>query len=174
MIEIKQLKREDWENYELNFSYETEGYYTFDVHEWDFKLIFHPYKTVMKKSFTDHLFGEWIENPTVFGAFESANPVGFIEFSHELWNNRLRINNLLVCKGFRNQGIGSKLIKKTEEAGKNAGARMLVLETQTCNRKAIDFYIKTGFKPIGLDLFCYTDNDPDKTEVRLEMAKKLL
>ena len=40
--------------------------------------------------------------------------------------------------------------------------------------KAIDFYIKMGFQPIGFGLFCYTNCDPDKEEVRLEMAKTLI
>ena len=63
--------------------------------------------------------------------------------------------------------------KEAEEAAKNSNARMLVLETQTCNRKAVDFYLAMGFRPIGFDLFCYTNSDPDSGEVRLEMAKPL-
>ena len=66
------------------------------------------------------------------------------------------------------------LIQKAEEAAKNSNARMIVLETQTCNRNAVDFYLAMGFRPIGFDLFCYTNSDPDKEEVRLEMAKQLV
>lgn len=50
---------------------------------------------------------------------------------------------------------------------------MLVLETQTCNRRAIDFYRKNGFAPIGFDLCSYSDEDRERTEVRLEMGKSL-
>ena len=96
-----------------------------------------------------------------------------VEGSLESWNNRFRIANLLVWDDFRNQGIGKTLIQKAEEAAKNSNARMLVLETQTCNRKAVDFYLAMGFRPIGFDLFCYTNSDPDNGEVRLEMAKPL-
>lgn len=117
-----------------------------------------------------------MENPVVFGAFYYNRLIGVIECCLESWNNRFRISNLLVLvlDNFRNQRIGKLLIQKAEEAGRYNNARMLVLETQTCNRKAIDFYIKMGFQPIGFDLFCYTNCDPDKEEVRLEMAKPLI
>ena len=108
-----------------------------------------------------------------FGAFYHNRLIGVVEGSLESWNNRFRIANLLVWDDFRNQGIGKTLIQKAEEAAKNSNARMLVLETQTCNRKAVDFYLAMGFRPIGFDLFCYTNSDPDSGEVRLEMAKPL-
>lgn len=173
MIEIKELNPEQWKNYELQFSYSTDGYYSFEVHGWDFQLVFHPYPTVVRKHFTDHLFGEWLENPVAFGAFYHDQLIGVIECFLESWNNRFRITNLLVSENFRQKGVGKSLIRKAEEAARNCGARMLVLETQTCNRKAIDFYIKMGLQPMGFDLFCYTNHDPDKEAVRLEMGKKL-
>ena len=174
MLEIKELDQKQWKNYELVFSYDTDGYYSFEIHNWDLKLIFHPYPETIHKTFTDHLFGEWLENPIAFGAFYNNRLVGIVECFLESWNNRFRISDLLVLDDFRNQGIGKLLIQKAEETGRYNNARMLVLETQTCNRKAIDFYIKMGFQPIGFDLFCYTNCDPDKEEVRLEMAKPLI
>ena len=39
---------------------------------------------------------------------------------------------------------------------KESGARMVVLETQTCNENAIAFYHKNAFQMIGFDLFAYT------------------
>lgn len=54
-----------------------------------------------------------------------------------------------------------------------SGARMIVLETQSCNKKAIDFYMKHGFSLIGLDMYAYSNEDPEKHEVRLEMGKRL-
>ena len=60
-----------------------------------------------------------------------------------------------------------------EAAARACGARMLVLETQTCNENAIAFYRKNGFSVIGFDLYAYTNDDPGRREVRLEMGKKL-
>ena len=173
MIEVKELDKEKWKNYELHFSYYTDGYYSFEVQKWDFKLVFHKYETVVEKSFIDYLFNEWVENPIVLGAFINKQLVGVIECSLETWNNRFRITNLLVFEDFRKQGIGKLLINKAIEIGIRDNARIIVLETQTCSRNAIEFYHKMGFIPIGFDLYCYTNNDIDKNEVRLEMAKVL-
>lgn len=174
MIEIRQLDKEKWKNYELKFSYTTNGYYSFVVNQWNFELVFHSYKTSMNKTFTDYLFSEWLERPIAFGAFYNNQLVGIIECSFESWNNRFRITNLLVWDNYRNKGIGKILIQKAEEVAKSTKARMIILETQTCNEKAIKFYTKMGFKPIGFDLFCYSNNDPKKEEVRLEMGKQLV
>ena len=50
---------------------------------------------------------------------------------------------------------------------------MIVLETQSCNESAIAFYRKNGFSIIGFDLYSYSNNDPERHEVRIEMGKKL-
>ncbi len=172
-IEIKELDRQHWEKYELEFSYTTDGYYSFDVSGWDFKLKFNPYGKTINKKFTDKLFEDWAKNALAFGAFSEGEPVGVTECFMEKWNNRLRITNLLVFEKFRGKGIGTALIEKDIEIGIQNGARMAVLETQTCNPRAVEFYLKTGFKPIGFDLFSYSNSDAEKTEVRLEMGKIL-
>lgn len=56
---------------------------------------------------------------------------------------------------------------------KESHARMLVLETQSCNEKAIAFYKKHGFEVIGFDLCAYSNEDLERCEVRIEMGKKL-
>ena len=56
---------------------------------------------------------------------------------------------------------------------KASKARMVVLETQTCNENAIAFYRRYGFEIIGFDLYSYSNSDPEKDEVRIEMGKKL-
>ena len=52
-----------------------------------------------------------------------------------------------------------------------AGARMLDLETQSCNEAAIAFYRKNGFSVIGFDLYAYSNADPERREVRIEMGR---
>ena len=52
-------------------------------------------------------------------------------------------------------------------------ARMVVLETQTCNENAIAFYRRYGFEIIGFDLYSYSNMDPEKHEIRIEMGRKL-
>ncbi len=50
---------------------------------------------------------------------------------------------------------------------------MIVLETQSCNENAIALYRKNGFEMIGFDLYAYSNDDPERHEVRFEMGKKL-
>ena len=42
-----------------------------------------------------------------------------------------------------------------------------------CNENAIAFYRKNGFDIIGFDLFAYTNTDPERHEIRIEMGKKI-
>ena len=96
--------------------------------------------------------------------------MGVIEVNQESWNQRLRITELLINDNYRRQGIGKALIKIAKEEVEKQGCRMLILETQSCNTKAIDFYLKEGFKLIGIDTGCYSNNDVEKNEVRLEFG----
>jgi hypothetical protein len=50
---------------------------------------------------------------------------------------------------------------------------MLVLETQSCNVEAIQFYLKHGYELIGFDVAAYSNQDTEKNEVRLELGLKL-
>ncbi len=50
---------------------------------------------------------------------------------------------------------------------------MIVLETQSCNEAAIAFYQRHGFSIIGFDLYSYSNTDPQRHEVRIEMGRKL-
>jgi hypothetical protein len=50
---------------------------------------------------------------------------------------------------------------------------MLILETQSCDVSAIDFYLKQGFDLIGFDSAAYSNDDIEKKEVRLEFGLSL-
>ena len=82
-------------------------------------------------------------------------------------------DDVMFDKAARGQGIGSMLMARIKEAARASGARMLVLETQSCNEAAIAFYRKNGFSVIGFDLYAYSNADPERCEVRIEMGKKL-
>jgi len=56
---------------------------------------------------------------------------------------------------------------------KKRGARMLVVETQSCNVPAINFYLKHGFELIGFDIAAYSNEDIERKEVRLEFGLKI-
>jgi ribosomal protein S18 acetylase RimI-like enzyme len=85
----------------------------------------------------------------------------------------MRVWEFLVKEEFRRMGIGSLLMNFAVKVAKEKGARMLVLETQSCNVPAITFYLKQGFNLIGFDSAAYSNEDIDKREVRFEMGLQL-
>ena len=85
----------------------------------------------------------------------------------------MRVTNLFVEEPFRGQGVGSALMAHAFSVAKNAGARMMVLETQSCNLPAIRFYQSQGYAIGGFDLFHYSNEDSQNHEVRIEMMRFL-
>lgn len=57
-----------------------------------------------------------------------------------------------------------------KEHARLARNRAIILETQSCNVAAIDFYRSCGFSLIGFDSCCYKNNDISRKEVRFEMG----
>lgn len=82
----------------------------------------------------------------------------------------MRIWDLLIDDDFRRSGIGSQLMDLAKVEARKVGARMLVLETQSCNVPAINFYLQHGFELIGFDLAHYTNNDIERNEFRMEFG----
>ena len=156
-MEIRRLAPKIYAGKRFTARYQTNGYYEITAAEGGFRIAYTPF-----------------EAPAAFGAFEQERLLGFVEGSIESWNSRFRISNLCVFdKAARGQGIGSMLMARITEAARARGARMLVLETQSCNEAAIAFYRKNGFSVIGFDLYAYSNADPERREVRIEMGKKL-
>lgn len=155
--------------------YRTNGYYDIQASESGFQVRYTRFETSVEQGFDDVFFGAWLEEPLTFGAFEGEKMVGFVEGALESWNNRFRISNICVFDtDKRGGGIGGRLMETMQKAAESVGARMLVLETQSCNENAIAFYRKNGFSVIGLDLYAYGNDDLERHEVRMEMGKKLV
>ena len=144
--------------------YQTGGSYDIQASASGFQIRYQPFESPVQKSFED----------VFFGAFDGEKLLGFVEGTPERWNNRYRISNICVLDETRRRdGIGSLLMDTILAEAAGCGARMAVLETQTCNENAISFYRKHGFSIIGLDLYAYSNSDPERHEVRIEMGKKL-
>ena len=162
---------------ELVFRYETAFYYdpvlTETPEGWRLTLERKPFPAPVTKQFTDALLSPWLEEPQVFAARLEGRDLGYLELSHERWNDRMRISNLWVAEDCRRQGIGAALMARAEAEARWAGARALVLETQSCNHPAISFYRRQDFALTGLDLTAYSQTDVEKQEVRLEFARSV-
>lgn len=173
-MEIRRLEREEYAGRKFTARYQTRGYYDICAGESGFCVKYTPLGKTEERSFDDVFFGEWLEEPAAFGAFEDVELIGYVEGSPESWNNRFRISNICVFENAkRGSGIGTKLLDAIQTVAASSGARMIVLETQSCNENAIAFYRKNGFEIIGFDLYAYSNDDPERHEVRLEMGKKL-
>lgn len=157
--------------------YETSGYYDLVESEAEggprFDLIRCEFDHKITKSFDVDLAPDYYENALDYCICENKQVIAILEIAHELWNNRLRITEIWVHENYRLKGIGSMLIDFATDKAVEFGARSLVLETQSCNLPAIDFYLKKGFKIIGFDQTAYTNQDVERHEVRFEMGKKL-
>lgn len=175
-MQITALDKKKYKGFTLEFKYTTEHYYDIiiDPNEiFSIKLIKKAYGKELHKGFTAELYQDYFENASAFSLTDNGQVLGYLEVDRELWNNRLRVTELLILDKYREKGYGSFLIKKAKEIAEDEGFREIILETQSCNSKAIEFYMKNGFKINGIDLTCYTKDDVDKKEVRLEMVYRM-
>ena len=173
-MEIRPLDKETYAGRKFTARYRTAGYYDICPSETGFQIRYVPLEAAVEKSFDDAFFGGWLEDPVAFGAFEGEELLGYVEGAPESWNNRFRISNICVFDNAqRSKGVGTALMNTILKAAEATGARMIVLETQTCNESAVAFYNKNGFDIIGFDLYSYSNTDPENHEVRIEMGKKL-
>lgn len=163
-MEIKKLDPAQWRGYGFTARYQTGGCWDIVPVEEGFRMEHHSFGKVEERSFNDTLFGEWLEAPVVYGAFQDGELLGIAEGSPESWNHRWRISNLCIFQEkHRRCGVATALMEKMLEEA--VPMRMAVLETQTCNERAIAFYRKCGFQVIGFDLYAYTNHDPEAHEV---------
>ncbi|MDL2287037.1 GNAT family N-acetyltransferase [Eubacteriales bacterium OttesenSCG-928-G02] len=175
--DILPLSKEKWQGYELEFRYETAHYYDADIKQdssgFYASFIKKPFPAPITKDFKDKLFPNHWEGAQVFGIFENEQLIACLEIWKEDWSNRLRVTELWVDEKHRRQGIGKKLMDLAKNKAQELGCRALILETQSCNEKAIAFYLSQGLSLFGFDRSCYGNNDVGKCEVRIELGMYL-
>ena len=173
-MEIVKLDPAQYAGQRFTLRYLTNGYYDIRRRDMGFQIMYVNFEKPAEMSFADEMFGDWLEEPVAYGALENGQLLGYVEGTPEKWNNRYRISNICVFDDTRrHSGIGTALMNTILKEAKESGARMIVLETQTCNENAIAFYRKNGFDIIGFDLFAYTNTDPERHEIRIEMGMQL-
>lgn len=123
-MEIRQLDPAVYAGRKFTASYRTKGYYDICAAEDGFRLRYVPLGAPMEKSFDDEFFGEWLEEPVAFGAFEGERLLGYVEGAPEGWNNRYRISNICIFEeNARGKGLGTLLMQTIQRAAEAAGAR---------------------------------------------------
>lgn len=176
-VDIVELAKNDAYLKEIGSKYTSSHYYDVSVSRkpegWGIELTRKAFDETLDKDYRGKLFEDHVGEPRVFVARSGNEEVGWIELGYDKWNNRMRVWEFLVAEKFRKRGIGTLLMNHAVRIAREKGARMLVLETQTNNATAIDFYLRFGFELIGLDKAAYSNDDFGKREVRLEMGMKL-
>lgn len=149
-MKIRQLENAQYAGRRFTARYQTNGYYEITAAEGGFRIAYTPFEAPAARSFDDVMFDEWLEAPVAFGAFERDVLLRLCGRLHGKLEQPLSDQHLCVFdKAARGQGIGSMLMARITEAARARGARMLVLETQSCNEAAIAFYRKNGFRSLA-------------------------
>ncbi len=172
--EIRELPREKYADWAFEVTYTADRYYDVILLENGFRLQEKTAQPPMEKRFSDTLFGEWLEAPVVFGAFDGDELMGFVEGSRESWHGLFRISNVYVYSQHRRRGVAQALLHHITAYAKTEGAyRGVILETQTSNFAAVSLYRKMGFRLTRIDLNEYTNRDVENREVRIDLLLKL-
>lgn len=170
-MEIKKLDPVQWRGYGFTARYQTGGCWDIVPVEEGFRIEYHSFGKVEERSFKDTLFGEWLEAPVVYGAFQDGELLGIAEGSPESWNHRWRISNLCIFQEKHRAAAWPR--SDGEDAGGGGPHADGGAGDTDLQRAGLAFYRKCGFEIIGFDLYAYTNHDPEAHEVRLEMGKKL-
>ncbi len=177
--DIVHLPKEEWQGTIIPIQYTTNQYYDVLVNQTDKGFAIEIEKKAFPQpvthspeeyDFPDRLYADYREKAKAWGVLVNNQLVAAIETDPELWSNRLRITELWVAEEYQKQGIGHALMEVAKEQARRERRRAIILETQSCNVNAIGFYLHEGFTLIGMDTCCYTNNDLQRKEVRLEFG----
>ncbi len=174
-IEIKKLDKDQLQDRVNIFEYESPGHYKVEIKQkedgWIIDFTKQDFQQTFKKwDDTDKVIQPYKGDSEIFGAFIDGKEAGLIQFEYLPHNKSVRVWDIDVWQEFQHQGVGTALMNKCISKAREAGARRIVLEVQSSNLKAIDFYRKMGFDLIGLDASHYQNDDIEQGEVRLEMG----
>ena len=180
-LKIIPLPKDQWKGTPILLRYTTEEYFDVEVSEdpdsFHIDLVKKRFETPVTHSpeendFPDGLYADWWEGSEAWGIVsdDGKSLLACIECWAEEWSNRLLVTELWVADELHRQGIGTKLMNIVKEKAQRDGRRAIILETQSCNVRAITFYRKQGFQLMGIDTCSYGNFDIDRREVRVNMV----
>ncbi len=174
-IRIVKVDRESLKDRVTVFSYDSDGHYRVDISEhedgWTINLAkekFH--ERYHKRDERDKTVQPYKGDSEIYLAYVGDEEAGQLQIEFQEFNKSVRVWDIDVWPKFKRYKIGTALINLCKDRAKELGARRIVLETQSSNLAAIEFYKSMGFKLIGLDASHYHNDDVERCEVRLEMA----
>ncbi len=180
-MKIVELEKERWKDFKLHFRWSSSRFYKVDVKNtedgWVIELKRQSSEEEIMKDYQEPIWEQWMDDESnntsqIFGVEVNGKIVAWMTVAKEVWNNRLRIHELLVLEEHRGKGVGKMLIEKAKQVAQELNCRAIVLETQT-NNSAVEFYRKQGFELNGVDLTAYSNSDITNNEVRIDMVYKI-
>jgi streptothricin acetyltransferase len=99
--------------------------------------------------------------------------VGILDVEEERWRSSGWIFNLMLDISVRRQGLGRRLVAEAIAWGRKRKLRALLLETQSNNVPACRFYMRMGFRLVGLHETYYTNHDLERDQFALFWAYAL-
>lgn len=134
-----------------------------------------PYVKRWEKSDAEEMarYQDYARQGYSLGAYEGDTLVGFALCEARQWNRTLWIWEFHVAPTHRRRGIGRCLMEAVVRRARQAGFRIIGLETQSANVPAIAFYRAVGFELDAIDLSFYTNTDMVDGEVAFFMKRKL-
>ena len=179
-MDIVPLPREEWKGTPIPMRYTTEEYYDLEMFggpaAFTVKMVKKCFDQPVTHSpeeydFPDRLYQEHWENAEAWGIVGSGKRLlACIELCPEEWSNRLIVTERWVADELHRQGIGTRLMDLAKVRAGADNRRAIILETQSCNVKAIAFYRSQGFELIGFDTCCYTNRDVQRHEIRFDFG----
>ncbi|MCA9934707.1 MAG: GNAT family N-acetyltransferase [Ardenticatenaceae bacterium] len=113
------------------------------------------------------IYRDLLRGDYCFGVYKGEQLVAITMAEYHAWNRTFWIWEFHVEESHRGQGIGRQLMEFMCHQAYEAGARVVLVETQNTNVPAIRFYRALGFAIEGLDLSYY---DPESLDVGDEIA----
>lgn len=182
-FQIVYLPKKEWKGTPILMKYTTTEYYDLELAEsndtFQIQIIKKEFDTPVTHTpdeydFPDTLYQDHWEKAEAFGIVSERNGkrelLACIEVCPEEWSNRLMVTELWVADSLQRKGIGTRLMNLAKDKAKEQGRRAIILETQSCNVRAIAFYRSQGFQLIGYDACCYTNRDIERHEIRFDFG----
>ena len=89
----------------------------------------------------------------------NKNIIGFVSFYHV--KDEIEIIQICIIKSFQRKNYGSSIINKIKKLN---NVNKIFLEVSVENSEAIKFYLKNGFKKIGIRKAYYNNNNNNKID----------
>ncbi len=116
----------------------------------------------------EHLVDDWNTRPGLLVAEKNEETIGYISMTENLAQPVVAINDLVVLRRFRRQGVGTAMIQAGQTWAAQQGARQMILEMQSKNYPAICLANKLGFEFCG-----YSDRYFVNQDIALFFALRL-